>query len=337
MIRRLKILTWNTHSSYLHYLIQAPHDFYLLSMPERPPGYSGRSPSIQWGDNVFDMPIGMVQHYEFDCILFQEDQHYLEDQYLYLSPSQRRLPRIYLEHDVPHEHPTDMRHPMDDADVLLVHVTPFNALMWDSGKIPMRVIEYGVVVPENVAYIGNIAKGLTLIDHLGIGERRLGRDIFSAIREQIPLDLAGASAEDPGNGDEGLLQQRIASFASYRFFFNPIRYGNLNLAVIEAMMIGQPIIGLATCELATVIDNGVSGYIDTDINKLAAHMCVLLGDPDYARLLGEGARRRAMQRFNIHRFIADWNAAFSQVTGFPLSTAQLVKPIPLGLLQRSPD
>ena len=30
-MRRLKILTWHTHGSYLYYLTQVPHDFFLNS------------------------------------------------------------------------------------------------------------------------------------------------------------------------------------------------------------------------------------------------------------------------------------------------------------------
>ena len=43
---------------------------------------------------------------DLDCILFQSRRNYLEDQEI-LSPEQRRLPRIYVEHDPPRETPTD--------------------------------------------------------------------------------------------------------------------------------------------------------------------------------------------------------------------------------------
>jgi glycosyltransferase involved in cell wall biosynthesis len=58
----------------------------------------------------------------------------------------------------------------------------------------------------------------------------------------------------------------------YRFFFNPIRYASLGLAVVEALMLGIPIIGLATTEMVTVVENGVSGYLDTSVEQLTAHM-----------------------------------------------------------------
>ena len=105
-MKRLKILTWHTHGNYLYYLTQAPHDFYVLSLPGWPPGYGGRCGDLPWGDNVFDMPVDQVKEHQFDCIIFQDDPQYLEDQHRYLTEAQRRLARIYLEHDPPRRHPT---------------------------------------------------------------------------------------------------------------------------------------------------------------------------------------------------------------------------------------
>jgi glycosyltransferase involved in cell wall biosynthesis len=311
---RLKILTWHTHGSYLHYLTQAPHDFYVLSKPDRPPGYGGRCGHLPWGDNVFDLPVSEAKDAQFDCILFQDDHQYLHDQHIYLSEAQRRLPKIYLEHDPPREHPTDMRHIVDDPATLLVHVTAFNALMWDSGRTPARVIEHGVIEPEGVSYRGDLERGIVVINNLASRGRRLGGDVFERARIQVPLDLVGMGAQELGGIGEVQHAELPAFVSRYRFFYNPIRYTSLGLAVIEAMMTGMPIVALATTEMSTVIDDGVSGCIDTDERKLVESMRMLLAEPELARKLGEAARRRARERFNILRFADDWDKAFRYVT-----------------------
>lgn len=313
MQRRLKILTWHTHGSYLYYLTQAPHDFYVLSKPGRPPGYSGRCGHLPWGDNVIDLPVEQAKDIAFDCILFQDDDQYLHDQHLYLSEAQRKLPKIYLEHDTPRAHPTDMRHPVDDPSILLVHVTHFNALMWDNGKTPTRVIEHGVIVPD-VSYRGELERGLVVINNIATRGRRLGGDIFAHVREQVPLDLVGMGTQQAGGLGEVLHAQLPAFAAQYRFFFNPIRYTSLGLAVIEAMMIGMPVVALATTEMATVIDDGMTGYANTDIDALIARMRELLAHPEHARHLGQAVQRYARERFHIERFVADWDRTFRDVT-----------------------
>ena len=317
-MRPLNILTWHTHGSYLYYLTQAPHRFFVVSKPGRPPGYGGRSGHMPWGDNVIDMPADEVKHHQFDCIIFQDDHQYLHDQFEYLTAAQRTLPSIYIEHDTPREHPTDMRHPVDDSNVLLVHVTHFNALMWENGHTPVKVIEHGVMVPAGVTYRGDKARGIVVVNNIARRGRRLGGDVFAVAREQVPLDLVGMGAEEAGGLGEVLHAQLPAFVADYRFFFNPIRYTSLGLAVIEAMMLGVPVVALATTEMATVIENDRSGFADTNVDTLIDHMRELLRDPALARSLGEQGRQRAIERFNIGRFVADWNAALADVTGMAL-------------------
>ena len=74
--------------------------------------------------------------------------------------------------------------------------------------------------------------------------------------------------------------------ADYRFYFHPVRYTSLGLSLCEAMTVGVPVVGLATTELPTVIDDGVNGVIDTDPDRLVDAMRALLDDPALARRLG---------------------------------------------------
>ncbi|WP_312548924.1 glycosyltransferase family 4 protein [Massilia sp.] len=314
-MRRLKVLTWHTHGSYLYYLSQAPHEFFVLSKPGRPPGYGGRCGHIPWGDNVHDLPLANVRGQEFDCILFQDDHQWEKDQYEFLTPAQRALPRIYLEHDPPRAHPTDTPHLVDDPNVLLVHVTPFNALMWDNGRTPTRVIEHGVLVPDGLRYRGELARGLVISNHLGRRGRRMGPDLFLRARAELPLDLVGMAAEELGGIGE-IEHARLPAYAAhYRFLFSPIRYSSLGLSVIEAMMVGMPVVALATAEMATVIEDGANGYSDTRFERLGECMRELLRSPSLARDIGQAGRRRAQERFSIERFSADWDAALRYVTG----------------------
>lgn len=316
---RLKILTWHIHGSYLYYLTQAPHDFYLPVKPSKPEGYGGRLGSFPWGGNVHEISADDVRNHSFDCILFQSKRNYLHDQHEILSESQRRLPRLYLEHDPPREHPTDTCHVVNDPTVTLVHVTHFNNLMWDNGSTPTRVIEHGVMIPDGVSYTGELPQGLVVINGLRKRGRRLGSDIFQRAAQTVPLDLVGMdSASMGGLGD--IAHPQLPEFQSrYRFFFHPVRYTSLGLALCEAMMIGLPIVGLATTELVTIIENDVSGHINTNIEVLIEQMKRLIKDPQQAKRLGEGAREVARSRFNIHRFVQDWNEAFEQAVSLQAS------------------
>ncbi len=311
MRNKLRIFTWHIHGSYLYYLSQGHYDVYIPVNAQKTEGYYGRGETFPFGSNVTEVPAAAVRDMEFDVILFQTHHNYLIDQYEILSPAQRQLPRVFLQHDPPLLHPVDQLHPVNDPEVMLVHVTHFNKLMYNSQRTPVRVIEHGVTV-HNVTYDGTVAKGIVVINNLPSRGRRLGLDVFEAVQRQVPIDLIGM-----GNGRFGsaeVLHPQLPAFVSrYRFFFNPIRYTSLGLAVAEAMQIGVPVVGLATTEMVTLIQNGVNGYLHTDIDYLIEKMNLLLQDPAHAAALGAAGKQTAMERFDIQRFTKEWEALFTQM------------------------
>jgi len=312
---RLKILTWHIHGSYLYYLSLIDHDFIIPVTPERTLGCYGRTPSYPWPANVQEVPAHLVREMRFDCVIYQHKQNWLVDREAILSAEQRVGPQIYIEHDPPRDSPTNTIHLVDDPNVLLVHVTPFNELMWDNNRTPTRVIEHGVLVPPGIRYTGTLPRGCVVINNLHARGRRLGLDIFQEARDRFPLDLVGMGWQQVGGIGERSHTELFSFMKDYRFFFNPIRYTSLGLAVCEAMTIGLPVLGLATTEMVTAVKNGVNGYVETDRSKLYRHITRLLADPEEALFLSRGARHIATERFNIERFKQDWHSAINDVVG----------------------
>ena len=186
--------------------------------------------------------------------------------------------------------------------MLLVHVTHFNDLMWDSGVTPTTVVEHGVAVPDDAQYRGRLARGIVVVNNLVRRGRRVGADIYHRARGQVPLDLVGMGSTAAGGLGEVAPPELPHFEARYRFFFNPIRYTSLGLAVCEAMAVGLPIVALATTEMVSVVDNGVTGWASTDPEVLINHMQRLVQDRDEAAELGSAAKKMAVARFGIERF-----------------------------------
>lgn len=314
-----RILTWHVHGNYLYYLTQNKScDFYIPFKKDEETGYLPIGSEFPWGKNVHSVPAEEVKNLKLDLILFQSSypshKIYLEDQFEILSTNQLNLPKIYLEHEPPRKHPTDTKHITYDSDIMLVHVTYFNSLMWDSGKTAVRVIEHGVVVPK-VSYIGDLSKGAVVINNLDQRGRRLGLDIFEKVRKVIPLDLIGIDSEILGGLGEVPHQKLLEALSRYRFVFNPVRYSSLGLSLCEAMMIGMPVVGLATTEVVTVIQNEVSGFLDTNVEALIPKMQLLINDQNLALKMGKESQKIAQKRFNIQRFVKDWEEVISEKIG----------------------
>lgn len=290
------------------------HDWTLLHDDARGPHRSGKSGTLPWGDHVDEVHVDAVREREFDLVLYQSRDAWERDRLALLSPAQQALPRIYLEHDPPQEHPTNQVHWVDDPGALLVHVTPFNALMWDSGRTPHTVVEHGVELLAPARFTGELDAGVVVVNNLDRRGRRLGADLYAEAARQVPLVLVGMGAERSGGHGEVANHALPAFMARHRYFFNPIRYTSLGLSIIEAMMVGLPIVGLATTELVTVIRSGDNGVVDTRLPVLVDAMQRLRRDPAEARRLGEAARRTALERFCIERFVADWERILREVT-----------------------
>jgi hypothetical protein len=312
----LRVLTWHVHGSYLWYQSHVPVTWLLPVTPDRRTGYVGRGKTFDWPDNVVEVPADQVRDTEIDVVLTQHRTNWETDRHDLLGHRARELPRVHVEHDPPPRWPNEALHPVQDEATTLVHVTPFNALMWDNGITPVRVVDHGVAVPD-VPWTGERnAAVVTVVNNLYGRGRRLGPDVFDAVAAQVPVDLAGMSggAHPRWLGDVRLreLHRRLPE---YRALFNPIRYTSLGLAVCEAMALGLPVVGLATTEMASAVQNGVSGWVETDPRRLPGHLTRLLADRDEAAELSAGARKTAAERFGIDRFVADWSDVLARAAG----------------------
>jgi glycosyltransferase involved in cell wall biosynthesis len=306
----ITVFTWHIHGTYLYYLSQGNYKIYIPVTKEKQEGYYGKGKTFPFGDNVIEIPAEEVKNFKFDCVLFQSNKNWLVDQYEILNKKQRQLPRIYLEHDPPTHSPTDTKHVVNDPDVVIVHVSNFNKLMWNNqnSKI-VKVMEHGVISPKSI-YKGDLEKGIVVVNNLFQRGRRLGTDIFREVSKKIPLDLIGMGTKEYGGLGEVLHGDLPEFISHYRFFFNPIRYTSLGLAVIEAMMTGMPIVALATTEYVTIIRNYETGFISTDVDYLVHKMQLLLSNKGWAADIGAKGKQYAEERFNINRFTEEWENVF---------------------------
>ncbi len=311
-MRRLRILTWPIHGSYLTALSRLDHDWLLPVKPGAPEGYGGRAnPDLP--PNVHDVPADAVRELDLDLVLFQSPRNLQRDAAELLGPAWRRLPRIHLEHNTPFPDPVASRHPFADPSGLLVHVTRYNRLMWDNGPTPTRVVEHSVAIDPAVTWRGTRPEGITAINSMPSRGRKIGLDLLLEARRHVPIALAGFGNEGVDDRIGDIPYPRLhRTVAEYRFLFSPCRYTSLPLAVVEALTIGMPVVALATTELPDVIQNGRHGYCSNDFDVLVAGMRRMIDDPDHAAELGANAGELARIRFGLDRFARDWDAAFSE-------------------------
>lgn len=308
----MRVLVWHVHGSYATALVQGDHTYLFPVLRDRGPDGLGRARTWEWPPNAVEVTPEELRDAAFDVVVLQRPHELDElcEQWTGRRPG-RDVPAIYLEHNAPQGRIEAMRHPTADrGDVLLVHVTHFNALFWDAGTTRTRVIEHGVIDPGR-RYSGELARGVAVINDAVRRGRVTGTDLLEPLGEAAPLDLFGMRSEPLGGAD--VPQSELHDeMARRRVYVHPIRWTSLGLALIEAMQLGMPVVAVGTTEVADAVP-GTAGVVSTDVGRLQAGLRELVADPDAARAAGERARAHALERFGLERFLADWDDVLEEV------------------------
>lgn len=312
----MKILIWHVHGSWMTAFVQGRHDYLVPRLPGRGPDGLGRATTWDWPPSVREVTPAELAREAVDVVILQRPHELsgLAECWLGGRRPGRDVPAVYLEHNAPQGRIADMRHPAADRpDLLVVHVTHFNALFWDCGRTPTRVIEHGIVDP-GYRYTGELRRAAVAINEPVRRGRVTGTDLLDRFAAVAPLDLFGMQVAALG-GSEDLPQHRLhAEMARRRVYLHPIRWTSLGLALLEAMHLGMPVVALATTEVPEAVPPE-AGVVSTRLDVLHEAVRRLMDDPEQARLMGKAAREAALQRYGLRRFLDDWDALLAEVAG----------------------
>lgn len=315
MSRRLRILAWHVHGAYSTSLVHGRHEYLVPTLPGRGPDGRGRAQTYAWPDAAIEVTPEQARRADVDLVVLQrpEELEHLAEDWLGRRPG-RDLPAIVLEHNAPQGRINEMRHwAADRPELMLVHVTHFNALFWDGGTTPTRVIEHGVVDPGD-RYTGELPRAAVVVNEPGRRARVTGTDLLPRLNGTVAVDIFGIGAGALG-GIEDLPQARLHDeMARRRVYLHPIRWTSLGLSLLEAMHLGMPVVALATTEVAEAVPEG-AGVVSNRIDVLREALAGFVEEPERARRVGSAARAAALERYGLGRFLADWDALYEEVAG----------------------
>jgi glycosyltransferase involved in cell wall biosynthesis len=302
----VRVLLWHVHGAWTTAFVSGDHEYVVPVLPDRGPDGVGVARTYEWpADRVTELPPAALRDEEFDVVVLQRP-HELE---LVRDWVGTVPPAVYVEHNAPQGRISEMRHPMADRDdVVLVHVTHFNALFWDAGSTATRVIEHGIVDPGD-RYTGELARGAVVINEARRRARVTGTDLIDRF---APVDLFGIDAGSLG-GIGDLPQDAMHSeLARRRVYVHPIRWTSLGLSLLEAMHLGMPVVALGTTEVHEAVPPS-AGVVSTKVDVLVEAMRRLVRDREEAAERGRAARAVALERYGLARFLSDWDELLGEV------------------------
>ena len=247
----MRILLWHVHGAWTTAFVQAATSTSCRSLPDRGPDGVGlartcdwprqRSPSCRpsaWRDEDFDVVVLQRPH-ELERLAPE-----------WLGRARPRPPgglrRAQRAAGPDRRDAPSGRRPRRTS--LLVHVTHFNALFWDAGSTPTRVIEHGIVDPGD-RYTGELPRAAVVINEA----RRRGRVTGTDLLDRFAARGADRPVRDRRRAASAASRTcRSAScttaMARRRVYLHPIRWTSLGLSLLEAMHLGMPVVALGTTE-----------------------------------------------------------------------------------------
>ncbi len=309
----MRVLLWHVHGSWTTAFVQGEHEYVVPVVPDRGPDGRGRARTWDWPASVEERTPEELADEPFDVVVLQRPvDAELCERWTGRRPG-RDVPAIWLEHNAPQGPVAEMQHPArDSGDLVVCHVTHFNALFWDTGSTRTRVIEHGIVDPGR-RYTGALPRGVVVVNEARRRGRVTGTDLlprFDAGR--VPLDLFGMDAAALG-GVEDLTQEQLhREMARRRVYVHPMRWTSLGLSLIEAMHLGMPVVALATTEAPAAVPPA-AGVVSTRPDVLVAAAHRFLHDPGSAHAAGAAARTHALEHHGLERFLTDWDELLEEV------------------------
>lgn len=314
----MKILIWHVHGSWTTAFVQGTHDYRVPVVEGRGPDGLGRARTWDWPPTVRECTPQQLYAEQPDLVVLQRPHETeLLERWCGLRAGVD-VPAVYLEHNAPEPHPVTSRHAMADRrDIPVVHVTAFNALMWDSGAAPTHVIEHGILDPGH-RYTGELARVAVVVNEPTRRGRMVGTDLVQRYARELPIDVFGmtgtAGTGIPGTTALGDVPQAVmhAELARRRVYLHPVRWTSLGLSLVEAMQLGMPVVALATTAVTEAVPSQ-AGVVSSDPALVQAALEHFLDDPEAAQLAGKAARAYALERFGLDRFLADWDELITGV------------------------
>ncbi len=313
----MRILLWHVHGSWTTSFVQGPHTYLLPRVPDRGPDGRGRALTWDWPERAVEISPEQLAEEPVDVVVLQRARDLeLAERWLGGRRPGRDVPAVWLEHNAPQGRIADMRHPAADRDDLtLVHVTHTNALFWDGGTTRTAVIEHGIVDPGH-RYSGERVAAGVVVNEPVRRARVTGTDLLARFGEVGPVDCFGMGVDQLpaalGRPEwlevhEDVPQDKLHDLlAQRRCYVHPFRWTSLGLSLLEAMALGMPVVALATTEAPDAV-TPECGVVTNDVDALTAAVRTFFEDPERARRCGDAARARALERYGLERFLADWN------------------------------
>ncbi|MBF0456110.1 MAG: glycosyltransferase [Magnetococcales bacterium] len=181
-----------------------------------------------------------------------------------------------------------------------VAVSQLKSTSWQVGG---DMVLNGADPDDFLPWSGEIAAGLRVANQITIKKELLAWDLHQAAFGTLPVRIVGNNPDRPGVIPAPSWQGLKNLLSQHRFFIhtaNPTLEDGFNMAMMEAMAAGLPVIG--NHNPSSPIIHGVNGFLSDDPAELKGYAQRLLEDRTLAQTMGQAAQTTLREQFPLSRF-----------------------------------
>ena len=309
----LKILSYNWHEPYLCLLSKIGHTFLIVEPKVSDNKYR------RWDKNMRPVPNNVILVSEKEAIS-QLDEGAID---LLIAHNVKDLVNVY-EYSIPkilvfhNKLTTEIKLGRNkvNRDDYLIQINP---LLKDVKKVFISeskrrdwglegdVILPGIDVTDYDGYSGDNSSILRVGNLIKERDIMMGFTTSESILKDLPSHTLGMNPTIIESRLSSGFDDLLAHYRSFRAYLHTTSNNyedGYNLALLEAMAVGMPVLSIANN--TSPIKNGINGYISDDIQYLRSCALKLLDNQKLAYSLGQKARETVRDKFSQIKFLQLW-------------------------------
>ena len=183
------------------------------------------------------------------------------------------------------------------------HAVATSVTKGESWGLAEDIVTFGLDVDAYAPYSGKEACGLRICNFIESRKKILLWDLHEKAFGGLPVRLVGHNPGMPGVTASESWDDLKRTLRRHRFYIHtadPRFEAGYNMATVEAMAAGLPVLG--NRHPTSPVKHGVSGFLSDSPDELRKYAVMLLEDRGLAVLMGQKARKTAIECFSINMF-----------------------------------
>jgi len=307
MSKQLKLLTLNSHEAWIYQLSALPAQVDIIDgLPNRyTASWDRRMRPVPDNGRLISLAQAQSTTTPYDCII----AHNITD---IMDVKDIPGPRILVLHgmletrlkDAPGMTAEKIRASLNNYLRLVGgHVIAVSESKRNSWGLDADVIHNGVNCDDYPVWEGNISKGLRVANQITLKHEVLLWEFHQKAFHEIPIKIIGHNPDMQGIHPATDWDDLKKSLQTHRFFVHtadPRLEDGFNMAVLEAMAAGLPVIG--NKHPTSLIQHGLNGFQADTPEKLAKYAVQLLEDKELAAKLGAAGKEIIRTTYSLQSF-----------------------------------